>query len=130
MVIGVPSSNSDESWVLGSNNPNTIPDPTRIRCSRFCMLRYVSTRTPFCVRLRYVLCFLRTPHFPVTFSRDFVDICFMLYLFTIPYVSPARTMFHYFTFSDSAVSPQPYLIVLRLLYSELVLVSRSGASAP
>ena len=30
-----------------------------------------------------------------------------------------------FTFLDSAVSPQPYLIVLRLLYSDLVLVSRS-----
>ena len=53
----------------------------------------------------------------------------MLYLFTIPYVSPARTMFHYFTFSDSAASPQPYLIILRLYYSDLVLVSRSGASA-
>ena len=65
------------SGVLGSNDPNTILDPTRIRWSRFCIVPYVSARTPFVFGLRYVLCFLRTPDFPVTFSRDFVDICFM-----------------------------------------------------
>ena len=63
--------------LLGSNDPNTIPDPTRIRCSRLCMVLYISVRTPLCFGLSYVLCFLRTPYFPVTFSRDFVDICFM-----------------------------------------------------
>ena len=43
--------------LLGSNDPNTIPDPIRIRCSRFWMLHYVSTQTPFLFGLRYVLCF-------------------------------------------------------------------------
>ena len=37
--------------LLGSNDPNTIPDPTRIRCSRFRIVLYVSARTPFCLDL-------------------------------------------------------------------------------
>ena len=37
--------------VLGSNDPNTIPDPTRIRCSRFRIVSYASARTPLCLDL-------------------------------------------------------------------------------
>ena len=70
-------SKNNKVGLLGSNDPNTIPDPTRIRCSRSRIVFYVSARTPLCFGLRYVLCFLRTLYFPVTFSRDFVDICFM-----------------------------------------------------
>ena len=114
--------------MLGSNDPNTIPDPTRIQWSRFCIVPYVSARTPFVFGLRYVLCFLRTPYFPVTFSRDFIDICFM-FTFHYSLCFPRAHYVFLFTFSDSAVSPQPYLIVLRLDYSDLKLVSRSGASA-
>ena len=96
--------------MLGSNDPNTIPDPTRIRCSRVCIVSYVSARTPFLFGLSYDLCFSRTPYFPVTFSRDFLDICFMLDLSPFPYVSLMRTMFHTFTFSDSAVTLDPSLL--------------------
>ena len=48
--------------LLGSNDPNTIPDPTRIRCSRFRIVLYVSARTPFCLDLAtiYVSSGLRT----------------------------------------------------------------------
>ena len=82
------------------------------------MLHYVSVRTPFLFGLRYTLCFLRTPYFPVTFSRDFVDICFM---FTFHY-SLCFLRAHYvflFTFSDSAVFPSTlsYCTSLRLLRS-------------
>ena len=56
--------------LLGSNNPNTIPDPTWIRCSRFCIVLYVSTWTPFLFGLSYDLCFSQTLYFPVTFSHD------------------------------------------------------------
>ena len=114
--------------MLGSNDPNTISDPTRIQCSRFCIVLMFPLGLRFCFGLGYDLCSLRTPYFPVTFSRDFVDICFMFpfhYSLCFPRV-------HYvfsFTFSDSTVSPQPYLIVLCLHYSDLVLVSRSGVSA-
>ena len=65
------------SRVLGSNDPNTIPDPTWIRCSCSCMLHYVSARTPFLFGLSYVYVPFGLRDFPVTCSRDFLDICFM-----------------------------------------------------
>ena len=37
--------------VLGSNDPNTIPGPARIRCSRFRIVSYVSAQTPLCLDL-------------------------------------------------------------------------------
>ena len=40
--------------MLGSNDPNTISDPTRIRCSRSRIVFYVSARTPVCCGLSYV----------------------------------------------------------------------------
>ena len=44
--------NSVESRImLGSNDPNTIPDPTRIRCSCSRIVFYVSARTPLCLDL-------------------------------------------------------------------------------
>ena len=98
------------SGLLGSNDPNTIPDPTRIRYSRFCILLYVSARTPFLFGLSYVYVSFGLRDSPVTFSRDSLDICFMLYLSPFPYVSLVRTMFHTFTFSDSAVTLDPSLL--------------------
>ena len=48
--------------MLGSNNPNTVPDLTRIQCSRSCIVFYVSARTPLCLDLDtfYVSSGLRT----------------------------------------------------------------------
>ena len=63
--------------LLGSNDPNTIPDPTRIRYSCFCMVLYVSVWTPLLFRLSYVYVSSGLRDSPVTFSCDFVDICFM-----------------------------------------------------
>ena len=37
--------------LLGSLDPNTIPGPARIRCSRFRIVSYVSARTPLCLDL-------------------------------------------------------------------------------
>ena len=51
--------------LLGSNDPNTTPDPTWIWYSRSRIVFYVSARTPLCFGLRYNLCSLWTPYFPV-----------------------------------------------------------------
>ena len=48
-----------------------------------------------------------------------------MFLFHYSLCFPRAHYVFLFTFSDSAVSPQPYLIVLRLDYSDLELVSRS-----
>ena len=55
-------------FMLGSNNPNTIPDLTQIRCSRFRIVHYVSARTPFLFGLRYVLCFFGLRNFQLRLS--------------------------------------------------------------
>ena len=68
-------------------------------------------------------------YFPVTFSRDFVDICFM-FIFHYFSMFPPRALCLLLHLLGLRSSPQPYLIVLRLDYSDLKLVSRSGASAP
>ena len=52
--------------LLGSNDPNTIPDPTRIRCSCFRIVLYVSAWTSFLFGLRYILCFFGLHDSPVT----------------------------------------------------------------
>ena len=56
--------------VLGSNDPNTIPDLTRIRCSCFSIVPYGSARTPLCLDLDTFYVSLGLRYFPVTFSRD------------------------------------------------------------
>ena len=52
--------------LLGSNDPNTILDLTRVRCSRSCIISYVSIRTPFLFGLSYVYVSFRLCDFPVT----------------------------------------------------------------
>ena len=54
------------AFVLGSNDPNTIPDPTQIRCSRSRMVSYVSARTPFLFGLSYVYVSFGLRDSPVT----------------------------------------------------------------
>ena len=70
-------------FLLGSNDPNTIPGPTRIRCSRFRIVSYVSARTPLCLDLAT---FYVSSDSVISgyVSRDFVDICFMLHLSLFP----------------------------------------------
>ena len=95
--------------MLGSNDPNTILDPTWIQCSHFC--------SSLCFRLDSVSVLdLATFYVPLDsilsgyVSHDFLDICFIFYLLLLPYVSLACTMFHLFTFSDSAVTLNPTLL--------------------
>ena len=108
------------SHMLGSLDPNTVPDPTQIRCSHSRIVFYVSAQTLLCFGLSYDLCFSRTPLLSGYVSRDFVDICFMFYLSLLPYVSLARTM------SSFSLSWTPQL-PLTLVYctSLIVLSSRS-----
>ena len=94
----------------------------------FSYVFYVSARTPLCLDLAMIYVSLGLRYFPVTSSRDFVDICFMFYLSLFP-MFPSRALCLPFHFLGLRSSPQPYLIVLRLDYSDLELVSRSGASA-
>ena len=77
--------------MLGSNDPNTILDPTRIRCSRSRIASYVSARTPLLFGLSYILCFfgLRTFRLRSLVTSQIYVSCFP---FTILYVSLARTM--------------------------------------
>ena len=109
--------------MLGSNDPNTIPDPTRIRCSRSRTVFYVSARTPLCFGLSYDLCFSRTLLLSGYVSRDFVDICFMFYLSLLPYVSLARTMSS-FSPSRTPQLPSP------LVYCTSLIVLRSRSRIP
>ena len=109
--------------MLGSNDPNTIPDPNRIRCSRSRIMFYVSTRTPLCFGLSYDLCFSWTPLLSGYVSRDFVDICFMFYLSLLPYVSLVRTM------SSFSLS-QTLQLPLTLVYCTSLIVLRSRSRIP
>ena len=54
------------SHVLGSNNPNTIPDPTQVRCSCSHIIFYVSIRTLLCFGLSYIYVSSGLRDFPVT----------------------------------------------------------------
>ena len=54
--------------LLGSNNPNTIPDPTQIRCSRFHVMFSVSIRTPLVFGLSYVYVSFRLHTFQLHLS--------------------------------------------------------------
>ena len=78
--------------------------------------------------LSYVLCSFRLHDFPVmslVTSQIYVS-CFIFHYFPM---FPSRALCLIFHFLRLHSYPQPYLIVLHLLYSDLVLVSRSGASA-
>ena len=107
--------------VLGSNDPNTIPDLAQIRYSRFCMLHYVSARTPFLFGLRYIYVSSGLHDFPVTFSRDFVDICFMFPL----HYSLCFPRAHYVFFSLSR-TPQFPLNPILLYFAYTTQISYSS----
>ena len=52
--------------LLGSDDPNTILDLTRVWCSRSHIISYVSVRTPFLFGLSYIYVSFRLCDFPVT----------------------------------------------------------------
>ena len=115
--------------MLGSTDPNTIPDPTRIQCSRSRIVSYVSAWTPLLFGLSYIYVSLGLRYFPVTFSRDFVDICFMLYPFHYSLCFPCVHYVSLLHFLGLRSFPSTLSYCSRLDYSALALVSRSGASA-
>ena len=95
--------------LLGSNDPNTIPDLTGfnvlvlMECSMFLLGLHSALD---------LATFMFPPDSVISgyISCDFLDICFMFYLSLLPYVSLACTMFHPFTFSDSTVTLNPILL--------------------
>ena len=62
--------------MLGSNDPNTILDPTRIRYSRFDLALMFPLGLRCVLDLATIYVSLGLRYFPVMFSRDFIDICF------------------------------------------------------
>ena len=92
--------------LLGSNDPNTIPDPTRIRCSCFCMLCYVSARTPFLFGLSYVYVSFGLRTFQL---HSLVILRYMFHAlpFTLSLCFPRAHYVSYFHFLGLHSYPQP-----------------------